>query len=178
MKATCIHCVLDRLKDLRPIYIDPIQFKLKFRVWQHYLQHTPSPWGRGVHGANKTSSNELQRLFARSRESLPDGYTSHDFVTTRHTCVITTALQPSTSIYRGLIVVPKVESTLSLNPHSLISTGLSVRVPAGTHTPSFQEASLTHSTTTQTTTFIAPTVTFWSSTTSGTVCGKISFPHF
>ena len=64
--------------------------------------------------ANKTSSNELQRLFARSRESLPDGYTFHDFVTTGHTCVITTALQPSTSIYSGLIV----ESTLSLSKPS------------------------------------------------------------
>jgi len=86
-----------------------------------------------VHGANETSSNELQRLFTRFRESLPGGYTSHDFVAVGHTCAITTALQPPTSIYRGLLAVPKVESILPLNPHSLISTDLSVGVSTCTH---------------------------------------------
>jgi len=86
-----------------------------------------------VHGACKTGSNEPQRLFARSRNKLSDGYTSHDFVTARPKCVTTTALQPSTSIYRGLLAVPKVESSLPLNPHPLISTDLSVGAPTGTH---------------------------------------------
>jgi len=63
---------------------------------------------RGVHGADETSSNGLQRLFAHSRESLPDSYTSHNFVTVRCVCVITTALQPPSYIYRGLLAVPKV----------------------------------------------------------------------
>jgi len=87
---------------------------------------------RGVHGANETSSNEQQRLFTHSRESLSGGYTSHDFVTVGHTCAITTALQPPTSIYRGLLTIPKVESILPLNSHSLISTDLSVGVSTGT----------------------------------------------
>ena len=134
--------------------------KPKYQVWQYYLWHTPSTT-RGVHRACKTGSNEPQRLFARSRNNLSGGYTFHDFVTARPRCAITTALQSSTSIYRGLLVVPKVESTLPLNPHSLISTNLSVGAPAGTHPSPFQEALLTHSSTTQTTAFKAPTVTFW-----------------
>jgi len=97
-------------------------------------RNTPFP-AEGVHGENETSSNELQRLFTRSRKSFSRGYTSHDFITVGNTCAITTALQPPTSIYRGLLAVPKVESTLPLNPHSMISTDLSVGVPAGTHTP-------------------------------------------
>jgi len=101
-----------------------------------------------------TGSNEPQRLFARSRNYFSGGYTSHNFVTAGPRCAITTALQPSTSIYRRLLAVPKVESTFPLNPHSLISTNLSVGAPAGTP-PRFQEALLTHSTTTQTTAFKA-----------------------
>jgi len=57
----------------------------------------------GVYGASRTGSNEPQRLFARSRNYFNGGYTSHDFVTDGPRCVITTALQPSTSIYRGLL---------------------------------------------------------------------------
>nr|ABN08226.1 hypothetical protein MtrDRAFT_AC155886g3v2 [Medicago truncatula] len=56
-------------------------------------------------------------------------------------------MQPLTFIYRGLLTVPKVESILPLNPHSLISTDLSVGVRAGTHPPPFQEPFLTYSTT-------------------------------
>jgi len=76
---------------------------------------TPLP-REGVHGASKTGSNEPQRLSARSRNKLSSGYTSNDFVTARAKCVITTALQPSTSIYRGLIAVPKVELNSSSKP--------------------------------------------------------------
>jgi len=47
---------------------------------------------KGVHGANKTGSNEPQHLFARSRNKLSGGYTFHDFVTARAGCAITTAL--------------------------------------------------------------------------------------
>jgi len=122
-----------RQKDLRPIYLVPIQFKAQTPSLEILLATYPST-ARGVHGASKTGSNEPQRLFARSRNNLSGGYTSHDFVTTRPRCAITTALQPSTSIYRGLLAVPKVESILPLNPHSLISTNLSVGAPAGTHT--------------------------------------------
>ena len=43
---------------------------------------------KGVHEANKTGSNEPQRLFARSRNKLSGGYTSHDFVTAIAGCVI------------------------------------------------------------------------------------------
>ena len=71
---------------------------------------------KGVHGASETGSNEPQRLSARSRNKLPGSYTSHDFVTARVRCAITTALHPSTSINRGLIVVPKVESNSSSKP--------------------------------------------------------------
>jgi len=146
-------------KDLRLIYSGPIQSKAQISSLTILLA-TYASITRGVHRACKTSSNEPQRLFARSRNNLSGGYTSHDFVTARPKCAITTALQPSTSIYRGLLAVPKVESTLPLNPHSLISTNLSVGAPAGTHPSPFQEALLTHSSTTQTTTFKAPTVTF------------------
>jgi len=47
---------------------------------------------KGVHGANETGSNEPQRLFARSRNKLSGGYTSHDFITAKAGCAITTAL--------------------------------------------------------------------------------------
>jgi len=66
-----------------------------------------------VHGASKTGSNEPQRLSAHSHNKLSGGYTSHDFVTARARCAITTALHPFTSINRGLIAVPKVESNSS-----------------------------------------------------------------
>jgi len=101
-------------------------------LWQILLATHPFP-ARGVPGANETGSNELQRLFPCSRESLPGGYTSHDFVTAMRVCVITTALQPPSSIYMGLLAVPKVEYIFSLNPLSMISTDLSVGVPAGIH---------------------------------------------
>jgi len=88
---------------------------------------------KGVYKASKTGSKEPQRLSARSRNYFSSGYTSHDFITIGPRCAITTALQPSTSIYRGLLVVPKVESTFPPNPHSLISANLSVGAPACTH---------------------------------------------
>jgi len=115
---------------------------------------------KGVYEASETGSSEPQRLFARSHNNLSGGYTSHDFVTARAWCAITTTLQPSTSIYRGLVEVPKVESSSPLNPHSLISTDLSVGVSAGTHPSAVPRVFLTHSTTIQTTAFKAPTVTF------------------
>jgi len=123
-------CCSGPVKDLGPIYLGPIQSKPKCHIWQYYSQHTLPR--EGVLRANETGSNEPQRLFPCSHESLPGGYTSHDFVTVRRVCVITTALQPPSSIYRGLLAVPKVESIFSLNPLSLISSDLSVGVLAGT----------------------------------------------
>lgn len=95
-------------------------------------------------------SNEPQRLFARFCNYFSCVYTSHYFITAKHRCAFTTTLHPSTSIYIRLLAVPKVESTIPLNPHSLISTNLSVGAPAGIlPLPLFQEALLTHSSTTQ-----------------------------
>jgi len=128
-------------KDLRPIYLGSIQSKAQIPSLAILLATYPST-ARGMHGACKDGSNEPQRLFARSRNNLSSGYTSHDFVTVRPRCAITTALQPSTSIYRGLLAIPKVESTLPLNPHTLISTNLSVGAPAGTHTPAIPRRTL------------------------------------
>jgi len=71
---------------------------------------------KGVHGASETGSNEPQRLSGRSRNKPSSGYTSHDFATSKARCAITTALQPSTSINRGLIAVPKVELNSSSKP--------------------------------------------------------------
>jgi len=96
-------------KELWPIYLGPIQSKAQIPRLTALLATYPFP-SRGVHGASKSDSNEPQRLSARSRNNFSGGYTSHDFVTTRAWCAIKMALQPSTSIYRGLIAVPKVES--------------------------------------------------------------------
>jgi len=122
---------LDHLKEFWPIYLGPIQSQAQIPHLTTLLATHPFP-AKGVHGASRTGSNESQCLSARSRNNLSGGYTSHDFVTDRAWCAITTALQPSTSIYRGLVAVPNVESSSPLNPHSLISTDLSVRVSAGT----------------------------------------------
>lgn len=118
-------------KDLKPNTIQGQTPRLAMLLAIH-----PFP-ARGVHQSSETSSNELQRLFARSHIYLSGGYTSQDFVTACRRCAITTALQPSTYIYiyKGFLTVPKVESTLPLNHHFLISTDLSVGAPAGTHTP-------------------------------------------
>jgi len=98
---------MDREKELWPIYLGPIQSKAQIPHLTALL--TTHPFlARGVHGASKTGSNEPQRLSTHSRNNLSGGYTSHDFVTARAWYAITTALQPSTSIYRGLIVVPKL----------------------------------------------------------------------
>jgi hypothetical protein len=51
-----------------------------------------------------------------SRNKLSGGYTSHDFVTAGARCASPTTLQLSTSINRGLIVVPKVEFFYSSKP--------------------------------------------------------------
>ena len=126
--------VLDRSLRLQAHLLGPNTVQAQTPRLAIFTRNTLVPH-EGVHGANETSSNRLQRLFPRSRESLSGGYTSLDSVTSGHTCAITTALKPPTSIYRGLLAVPKVESTLPLNPHSMISTDLSVGVPAGTHTP-------------------------------------------
>jgi len=120
-------------KDLWPIYLGPIQSKaqtpcLATLLATHPLSH------RGVHGASETGSNEPQRLSARSHNKLSSGYSSHDFVTARARCIITTALQPSTSINRGLIAVPKVESNFSSKP-SLSDLYLLERRSACRYTP-------------------------------------------
>jgi hypothetical protein len=105
-------------KDLWPINLGPISSKAQTPRLATLLATYLLP-SRGVHEANETSSKELQRLFAhsaRSRNKLPGGYTSHDFVTARARCATTTAPQPSTSINRGLNAIPKVELFLPLKP--------------------------------------------------------------
>jgi len=67
-------------KDLRPIYLGPIQSEAQTPSLAILLATYPSTT-RVVHGACKAGSNEPQRLFARSRNKLFGGYTSHDFVT-------------------------------------------------------------------------------------------------
>jgi hypothetical protein len=99
-------------KDLWPIYLGPIQSKAHTLRLATLLATHPFS-ASGVHGASETGSNEPQRLSARSRNKLSSGYTSHDFVTAKARCAITTALQPSTSIYWGLTAFPKVESNSS-----------------------------------------------------------------
>ena len=93
----------------------PILRKAQIPHLPTLLATHPFP-ARGVHKASKTGSNEPQRLFARFRNNLFGGYTSHDFVTAGARCGITTALQPSTSINRGLTAVPKVKSISSSKP--------------------------------------------------------------
>ena len=102
-------------KDLWPIYLSPIQSKAQTPCLATLLATHRFPI-RGVHRASETGSNKPHRLSARSLNKLSGGYTSHDFVTARARCAITTALQPSTSINRGLIAVPKVESNSSSKP--------------------------------------------------------------
>jgi hypothetical protein len=105
-------------KDLWPINLGPISPKAQTLRLETLLA-TYLLTARGVHEANETGSKEFQRLFAhvaRSRNKLPGGYTSHDFVTARARCATTTALQPSTSINRGLNAVPKVDLSLPQKP--------------------------------------------------------------
>jgi len=85
------------------VYLGPIQSEAQIPHLTTLLAVPLFP-AKGVHEANKP-----QRLFARSHNKLSGGYTSHYFVTARAWCAITTALQPSTSITRGLNAVPKVE---------------------------------------------------------------------
>jgi len=120
-------------KDLWPIYLGPIQSKAQTPCLATLLATHPFPT-RGVHGASETGSIEPQRLSARSRNKLSSGYTSHDFITARARCAITTALQPSTSINRGLVAVPKVESNSS-SKSSLSDLYLLERRSACRYTP-------------------------------------------
>ena len=120
-------------KDLWPIYLSPIQSKAQTPCLATLLATHRFPI-RGVHRASETGSNKPQRLSARSLNKLSGGYTSHDFVTARARCAITTALQPSTSINRGLIAVPKVESNSSSKP-SLSDLYLLKRQSACRYTP-------------------------------------------
>jgi len=105
-----ICCVLDRSKG-------PLANTIQSpnTMFDNITCDTPPPRG-GVRGASETGSKEPQRLSARSRNKLFGGYTSHDFVIARSRCATTTALQLSTSINRGLIAVPKVESNSSSKP--------------------------------------------------------------
>jgi len=102
-------------KEFWPIYLGPLLFQAQTPRLATLLATHPF-LATGVHGASETGSNEPQRLSARFRNKLSRGYTSHDFVTARVRCAITTALQPSTSINRGLIAVPKVESNSASKP--------------------------------------------------------------
>jgi len=96
-------------KDFRSIYLGLIQSQAQTPRLANLLATYPLSVS-GVHRASRTGSNEPQCLFARSRNYFSGGYTFQDFVIARPRCAITTALQPSTSIYRGISVVPKVES--------------------------------------------------------------------
>ena len=62
-------------------------------------------------GGARSKQDRFKRTptFARSRNKFFGDYTSYDFVTAIVWCAITPALQLSTSIYRGLLTVPKVE---------------------------------------------------------------------
>jgi len=150
--------VLDRPKGVLAHLLRPNATQSPNTTFGNITCGTPFP-AKGVHEASETGSSEPQRLFARSRNNLSSGYISHDFVTAIAWCAITTALQPSTSIYMGLVAIPKVESSSPLNHHSLISTDLSVGVSAGTP-PDVPRVFLTHSTTIQTTTIKSSAVTF------------------
>jgi len=107
--------VLDRPKGPLIHLLRPNTIQSPNTMFGDITCDTPLP-REGVHGASETGSNEPQRLSARFRNKLSSGYTSHDFVTVRTRCATTTALQPSTSINRGLIAVPKVESNSSSKP--------------------------------------------------------------
>jgi len=115
-----------------------------------------------VHRANETGSNEPQRLFARSRNKLYGGYTSHDFVTARAWCAITTALQLSTSTNRGLNAVPKVEHFFLSKPSHSDLYWLERRSTCryAPRPPSVPRSILKLFTTSLTASFKTPTVTF------------------
>jgi len=78
-------------KDPWSIYLGPIIYEAQM-LRLAILLVIPLFSAKVVHGVNETGSNEPQRLFARSRNKLSSGYTSHDFVTARAGCAITTAL--------------------------------------------------------------------------------------
>jgi len=107
--------VLDRPKGPLAHLLRPNTIQSPYTTFGNITCDTPLSH-KGVHGASETGSNEPQRLSACSRNKLSGSYTSHDFVTARSKCAITTALQPSTSINMGLIAVPKVESISSSKP--------------------------------------------------------------
>ena len=106
---------MDRTKGVLAHLLRPNTIQSPNTTFDSITCNTPLPH-EGVRGASRTGSNEPQRLSARSRNNLSNGYTSHDFVTARAWCAITTTLQPSNSIYRGLAAVPKVESISSSKP--------------------------------------------------------------
>ena len=112
---TVLEYVLDRPKGSLAHLLRPNTIQSPNATFGKLTCNTPLSY-KGVHGVSETGSNEPQRLSACSRNKLSGGYTSHDFVTARARCAITTALQPSTSINRGLIAVPKVESNSSSKP--------------------------------------------------------------
>jgi len=125
--------VLDRPKGPLAHLLRPNTIQNPNTMFGNITCDTPL-FHKGVHGASETGSNEPQRLSARSRNKLFGGYTSHDFVTARTKCAITTALQPSTAINRGLIAVPKVESNSS-SKSSLSDLYLLERRSACRYTP-------------------------------------------
>jgi len=131
-------------KGLWPIYLGPIQSKAQTPCLTTLLVTHPFPT-RGVHRASEVGSNEPHSLSACSRNKLSGGYTSHNFITAEARCAITTALQPSTSINRGLITVPKVESNSSSKTLTLWSLLTWASECLQVHTP---HPILTHSTTT------------------------------
>ena len=126
-------CVLDRPKGPLAHLLRPNTIQSPNTTFGNITCDTPLSH-KGVHGANETGSNEPQCLSARSRNKIYGGYTSHDFVTARARWAITTTLQPSTSINRGLIAVPKVESNSSSKP-SLFDLYLLERWSACRYTP-------------------------------------------
>jgi len=158
VKNLILRFVLDRPKGLLTHLLRPKSIWSSNTTFGNFTCGTPLS-REGVHGANKTGSNKPQRLFARSRNKLSGGYTSRDYVTTRAWCAIT-ALQPSTSINRGLNAIPKVEHFFLSKPSYSDLYWLECRSAYRYTPPSVPRSILKHFTTTLTTAFKTPAVTF------------------
>jgi len=99
--------VLDQSKDPRPIYLGPIQSKPKYHIW-HHTRNTLIPREGGAHSKWDQIKRTATSLHTFPRISLRRLYFPR--FRNRQTRVgHTTVLQPPTFIYRGLLVVPKVE---------------------------------------------------------------------
>jgi len=98
-------------------YLGPIQTKPKLRIWQHYLQHTPSPRGRGCLEQRSHIQTNGNNHHHGSRKSLLDGYTSYEFVSDKHMCALQRICKHPPLFKGDSLRSPRLESTISLNPH-------------------------------------------------------------